>query len=62
LRTDESPTGVKHHDLSVLITAVSLQPRSARLAELSIERGDKLLDEEDADIPGIERSIREGQE
>jgi len=45
-----------------LITAISLQPRSARLAELSIERGDKLLDEEDADIPGIERSIRELQE
>jgi hypothetical protein len=35
--------------------------RGARLAELYLERAYKLLDEEYADIPGIEKAIRELQ-
>lgn len=45
------------------LTNAALDPdeRGARLAELYLERGFKLLDEEYADIPRIERAIRELQ-
>jgi hypothetical protein len=52
----------KYRINELIAAATSPQPRGARLAELYIERGYKLLDEEYADIPGIERSIRELQE
>ena len=41
--------------------AVNPGERGARLAELYLERAFKLLDEEYADIPQIERAIRELQ-
>jgi hypothetical protein len=48
---------------SELITAASNpQERGAQLAQLYIERGYKLLDEEYADIPNIEQAIRKIQE
>lgn len=45
------------------LTEAALDPdeRGARLAELYLERAYKLLDEEYADIPGIEKTIRELQ-
>jgi hypothetical protein len=45
------------------LTKAAMDPgeRGARLAELYLERGFKLLDEEYADIPQIERAIRELQ-
>lgn|SRR6185312_4759999 len=46
-----------------LITAASNpQERGSKLAELYIDRGYKLLDEEYADIPNIEQAIRKLQE
>lgn len=52
----------KYRSAELIAAATSSQERGARLAELYIERGYKLLDEEYADIPGIEHSIRELQE
>ncbi len=54
----------KYRGNELIAAAASPQERGARLAQLYIERGYKLLDEEYADIPGIERAIRElqGQE
>ncbi len=47
---------------SELITAATDEGElGSRLAQLYLERGYKLLDEEYADIPGIERTIRELQ-
>jgi hypothetical protein len=51
----------KYRGSELITAATDHKTRSARLAELYIERGYKLLDEEYADIPGIERSIRELQ-
>lgn len=52
----------KYRGAELIKAATDQRERGARLAELYIERGYKLLDEEYADIPGIERSIRELQE
>ena len=52
----------KYRGTDLIVAATSSQERGSRLAELYIERGYKLLDEEYADIPNIERSIRELQE
>lgn len=52
----------KYRSNELITAATGTQTHGARLAELYIERGYKLLDEEYADIPGIERSIRELQE
>lgn len=52
----------KYRSVELIKAAISPQTNGARLAELYIERGYKLLDEEYADIPGIERSIRELQQ
>jgi hypothetical protein len=55
------PLPEKYRTTELIAAATDPQARSARLAELYIERGYKLLDEEYTDIPGIERSIRELQ-
>ena len=51
----------KYRGDELITSAVEPGERGAKLAQLYIERGYKLLDEEYADIPGIERSIRELQ-
>lgn len=52
----------KYRSQDLLTAALDPQPRGARLAELYLERSFKLLDEEYADIPKIEKAIRELQE
>ncbi len=54
----------KYRGQEIISSATDANPGSARLAELYMSRAYKLLDEEYADIPNIERSIREikGQE
>lgn len=49
----------KYRTTELISAAIEPDERGARLAQLYLERGYKLLDEEYADIPGIERSIRE---
>jgi len=51
----------KYRTDELLSAAFDPSERGARLAELYLERAYKLLDEEYADIPGIERAIRELQ-
>ncbi len=51
----------KYRGTETVKAAVSSDNHSARLAELYLSRAYKLLDEEYADIPGIEREIRELQ-
>jgi hypothetical protein len=55
------PLPEKYRSTELLKAAVEPGERGARLAELYLERGFKLLDEEYADIPRIERAIRELQ-
>jgi hypothetical protein len=52
----------KYRSNELISAAANPQDRGAKLAELYIERGYKLLDEEYADIPGIEQAIRKIQE
>ena len=52
----------KYRSFELINAAIDASERGARLAELYLERGFKLLDEEYADIPGIERAIRELQQ
>ncbi len=52
----------KYRAPELISAATNPQMRGSRLAELYLERGYKLLDEEYADIPEIERAIRELQE
>lgn len=52
----------KYRSQELINAASDPQERGAKLAELYIERGYKLLDEEYADIPNIEQSIRKLQE
>ncbi len=52
----------KYRGSEIVAAAVSSTVHSARLAELYLSRAYKLLDEEYAEIPGIERTIRELQE
>jgi hypothetical protein len=52
----------KYRGDELITAAVEPGDRGAKLAQLYLERGYKLLDEEYADIPGIERSIRELQQ
>lgn len=52
----------KYRGKELVTAATDTNERGARLAELYLSRAYKLLDEEYADIPGIERSIRELQE
>jgi hypothetical protein len=51
----------KYRGDELITAAVEPGERGAKLAQLYLERGYKLLAEEYADIPGIERSIRELQ-
>lgn len=51
----------KYKGSELVAAAVDPNARGARLAELYLSRAFKLLDEEYADIPGIERAIRELQ-
>lgn len=58
------PLADKYRSQDLIAAAVDDSPRGSRLAQLYLERGFKLLDEEYADIPRIEqeiRSIREQQ-
>jgi hypothetical protein len=52
----------KYRSQALLQAALDPSERGARLAELYLERSFKLLDEEYADIPRIERAIRELQQ
>lgn len=52
----------KYRGKEIVAAAVDVNEQSARLAELYMSRAYKLLDEEYADIPGIERAIRELKE
>ena len=49
----------KYRASELLKSATDPSERGARLAQLYLERGFKLLDEEYADNPRIERAIRE---
>lgn len=51
----------KYRGAEIVAAAVGSAQHSARLAELYLSRAYKLLDEEYAEIPGIERAIRELQ-
>ncbi|GAC1304705.1 MAG: hypothetical protein NVSMB27_43740 [Ktedonobacteraceae bacterium] len=51
----------KYRTFELTNAAMDASERGARLAELYLERGFKLLDEQYADIPGIERAIKELQ-
>lgn len=51
----------KYKSFELITSASDPSERGARLAELYLERGFKLLDEEYADIPRIEKAIRELQ-
>ncbi len=51
----------KYRATELITAAVDPGQHGARLAQLYLERGYKLLDEEYADIPEIERTIRELQ-
>jgi hypothetical protein len=52
----------KYRGSDLVTSAIDPRIRGAQLAELYLSRAFKLLDEEYADIPGIERSIREIQD
>jgi hypothetical protein len=52
----------KYKTQELIATATDASPRGSRLAQLYLERGFKLLDEEYAEIPRIEREIRELRE
>lgn len=52
----------KYRGKELVTAATDANPQGARLAELYLKRAYKLLDEEYADIPDIERAIRELQE
>ena len=55
------PLADKYLANELVNAAVDPGERGARLAELYLERGFKLLDEEYAELPLIERAIREMQ-
>jgi hypothetical protein len=52
----------KYRGTELVNAAINQQERGAKLAELYLSRAYKLLDEEYAEIPAIERSIRELQD
>ena len=52
----------KYRTADLIHAAVDPSERGAKIAQLYLERGFKLLDEEYADIPRIERAIRDLQE
>jgi len=52
----------KYRSTEIVAAAVNPDARGAKLVELYLSRAFKLLDEQYAEIPGIERAIRELQE
>jgi hypothetical protein len=52
----------KYRAPEIVASSVNPEARGAKLAELYVRRAFKLVDEEYADIPNIERAIRELQE
>ena len=62
LRWYAGPLPEKYRSSELLAAAFDPGERGAKLAQLYLERGFKLLDEEYAEIPGIERAIRELRE
>jgi hypothetical protein len=52
----------KYRGTELVAAAINPNEQGARLAELYLSRAFKLLDEEYAEIPGIERAIRDLQE
>jgi len=52
----------KYHGAELVAAAIEPKERGAKLVELYLKRAFKLLDEEYADIPNIERAIRELRE
>ncbi len=62
MRHIAEPLADKYRTDELIAAAFDPGDHGARLAELYLERAYKLLDEEYADIPGIERAIRELQE
>ena len=62
MRRVADPLAEKYRSTELMAAAIEPGERGARLAELYLERGYKLLDEEYADIPRIERAIRELQQ
>ncbi len=61
MRRVAKPLAEKYRTAELIAAAFDPSERGARLAELYLERAYKLLDEEYADIPRIERTIRELQ-
>ena len=61
MRRIAEPLAEKYRSAELIEAAFDPEERGARLAELYLERAYKLLDEEYADIPGIERAIRDLQ-
>jgi len=53
------PLPEKYRSAELIAAAFEPGERGAKLAQLYLERGFKLLDEEYAEIPRIERAIRE---
>ena len=51
----------KYRGSELVAAATSTKPNSGRLAELYLSRAYKLVDEEYADIPGIDRTIQDLQ-
>jgi hypothetical protein len=49
----------KYRGIELITAATSNKPNSDRLAELYLSRAYKLVDEEYADIPDIDRAIQE---
>jgi hypothetical protein len=62
MRRISEPLADKYRTSELIAAAFDPGDRGARLAELYLERAYKLLDEEYADIPGIERAIRDLQD
>src|SRR6266571_3730524 len=57
--TERQRLADKYKSSELLAAAFDTSERGAKLAQLYLERSFKLLDEEYAEIPGIERAIRE---
>jgi hypothetical protein len=56
------PLAEKYRSSELLAAAADPSERGAKLAQLYLERAFKLLDEEYAEIPRIEKAIRETQQ
>ncbi len=61
MRRTAEPLAEKYRTDELIAAAFDPSERGARIAQLYLERAYKLLDEEYADIPRIERAIRELQ-